>query len=61
MIIEYGTDAVKNEWLEFLIEDPVHPDISIDIRRSELKTVLALVDNNIPQAMICVKLGDKLP
>ena len=47
MIIEYGTPAFKNEWLEFLKEDPVHSNITIDIRITGSKTILALVENDI--------------
>ena len=61
MIIEFGSPDFKNEWLEFLKEDPVHPNITIDIRITGSRTILALVENEIPQAIICVKFGDKLP
>jgi len=61
MIVEYGTDTFKSEWLEFLKQDPVHPLIPIEKRIEGSRTLLALVENNIPQAMICVKLGNKLP
>lgn len=61
MIIEYGTEAFKEEWLELLKQDPVHPGISVETRINGLRTVLALTENDVPQAMICVKFGDKLP
>jgi malonyl-CoA decarboxylase len=61
MIMEYGTEAFKNEWLEFLKEDPVHPSIPIQVRVTGSRTILALVENDIPQAIICVRFGNKLP
>lgn len=60
-VIEFGDVNFKNEWLQFLKQDPVHPNISIETRVTDLRTVLALVLNNEPQVMICVKFGDKLP
>ena len=61
MIVEYGTGAFKNEWLEFLQQDPVHPSIPTKKRIDGSRTLLALVENGIPQVIICVKLGNKLP
>ena len=61
MIIEYGTDGFKNEWLKYLDEDPVHNSIEITVKLYGSRTVLAYVEADIPQAIICVKFGNKLP
>ena len=60
-IAEYGSENFKEEWLEFVNEDPVHPHIPTPIRVEGQRTVLVLIHEDIPQVIICVKLGDKLP
>lgn len=61
MIIEFGSPAFKAEWLTFLKDDPVHNNIPASVRVDGLRSVLVYIEDDIPQAMICVKLGDKLP
>ena len=63
MIIEYGTPAFKEEWLDYVQQDPVHPSIPLDTRIKGTRTILAYIDsaNASPHAIICIKLGDKLP
>ena len=52
MIIEYGTPDFKEEWLEFVKEDPVHPSISIKRRISGNRNLFLYVQDNIPQFML---------
>lgn len=61
MIVEYGAQGFSEEWLALLSQDPVHPGIPIEKRISGTRTVVAKLADGVPQAMICIKFGDKLP
>ncbi len=63
MVIEYGTPDFKKEWLDYVEQDPVHPAIRLEDRIKGTRTILAYVETlgAEPQAMVCIKLGDKLP
>lgn len=61
-VVEYGSEGFKEEWLDLVNEDPIHPSISVDKRIFGSRTVLVMVDEqDIPQAILCVKMGDRLP
>jgi malonyl-CoA decarboxylase len=61
MIIEFGTPEFNEDWLNLLKQDPIHPTIDIEKRITHSRTVVMLVEENIPQAAICIKIGEKLP
>jgi hypothetical protein len=61
MILQYGEVGFNDEWLNFLINDPVHPTISIEKRITGNRTVFVYVHQGIPQFMVCVRIGNKLP
>lgn len=61
MIVEYGSTNFKALWLEWLKEDPIHPQIPVHIRISGSRNVVAMIEADIPEVLICIKFGDKLP
>jgi malonyl-CoA decarboxylase len=61
MVIEYNTEGFNPEWLAFLNSDPVHQGISIQKRVTGNRTVFVYLHEQIPQFMVCVRIGNKLP
>jgi hypothetical protein len=60
MVLQYGQDGFDNNWLTLLKHDPVHPLIPFENRISGNRTVFVFTDNNIPQFMVCARIGNKL-
>lgn len=60
MIFQYGQEGFDNNWLALLKHDPVHPLLSIEKRISGNRTVFVFTDNNLPQFMVCARIGNKL-
>ena len=56
-LIRDNTDPL----LDFLKDDPVRPDIPRDFRVSGSRFVATIVEDNKPQAMVCVSLHDFVP
>jgi Malonyl-CoA decarboxylase C-terminal domain len=52
---------LSNSLLEYIKDDPVRPNLSVDFRVSEGRVVLALVEDGKPTAMVCVSLHDFIP
>jgi hypothetical protein len=52
---------LSNSLLEYIKDDPVRPNLSVDFRVSEGRVVLALVEDDKPTAMVCVSLHDFIP
>jgi hypothetical protein len=52
---------LSNSLLEYIKDDPVRPNLSVDFRVSEGRLVLALVEDDKPTAMVCVSLHDFIP
>ena len=52
---------LSNSLLEYIKDDPVRPNLSVDFRVSEGRIVLALVEDGKPTAMVCVSLHDFIP
>lgn len=61
MIIEHGSPDFKSEWFDFIKEDPVHPGISIGRRIIGNRTLFVYVHDDIPQFMICARIGNRIP
>ena len=61
MILQYGHEGFKEEWLELIKNDPVHPNISIQKRLSGDRTVFVYLHDSVPQFMVCVRIGNRLP
>ena len=61
MVIQYGDPAFKEEWLELIKNDPVHPGISIAKRIAGNRSVFVFVHEDVPQFMVCARIGNRLP
>jgi len=61
MILQYGQEGFKEEWLELVKNDPVHPNISIAKRITGDRTVFVYLHEGVPQFMVCVRIGNRLP
>ncbi len=51
----------SHQLLEFIKDDPVRPDISAEFRVSNGRKVVALTEENKPDAMVCVSFHDFVP
>jgi hypothetical protein len=52
---------IANPLLDFLKDDPVRPEIPRDFRVSGRRFVATILEDNNPQAMVCVSLHDFVP
>ena len=52
---------LTNKLLDFIKDDPVRPEISTDFRVSDGRMVAALVNEDKPDAMVCVSFHDFVP
>jgi hypothetical protein len=52
---------ISNSLLEYIKDDPVRPNLSVDFRVSDGRMVIALMDDDTPAAMVCVSLHDFIP
>jgi hypothetical protein len=59
-MLSFITD-LTDPLLEYIKDDPVRPDIPKDFRVGPGRFVSALVDGEIPSAMVCVNLLDFVP
>jgi len=50
-----------HQLLQFIKDDPVRPDIPAEFRVSNGRTVVALEEEDKPQAMVCVSFHDFVP
>jgi hypothetical protein len=60
MIFQHGQDGFDDHWLELVKLDPVHPLIPFEKRITGNRTIFVFTDNNIPQFMVCARIGNKL-
>lgn len=51
----------SNKLLDFIKDDPVRPEIPTEFRVSDGRMVAALVDEDKPDAMVCVSFHDYVP
>ena len=59
-MLRFITDAQDN-MLDYVRDDPVRPEIPREFRVSKNRFVMALDEDNKPQAMVCVSLHDFVP
>jgi hypothetical protein len=50
-----------HQLLQFIKDDPVRPDIPAEFRVSNGRTVVALAEEDKPEAMVCVSFHDFVP
>jgi hypothetical protein len=60
-IIPYGDPAFDPAWLSLIQHDPVHPSIPLEKRITGNRTLYVYVHENVPQFMVCVRVGNRLP
>jgi malonyl-CoA decarboxylase len=60
MLLRLGDPDFKPDWLQFLTQDPVHPQIPVEDRLQDGRTVFALTGGGNPEAMVCAKLTDHM-
>lgn len=58
MILQYGQEGFNDEWLNLLENDQVHPTISLEKRITGNRTVFVYALDNIPQFLVCVRIGN---
>jgi len=56
-----GDKDFNADWLELLVNDPIHPSVSIEKRIMGNRTVVIATNEGEPQFIICVRIGNKLP
>jgi len=61
MIIKYGDASFKQAWLELIQYDPIHPNLKLQPRISGNRTIFVYVHEDVPQFMVCARVGNKLP
>jgi malonyl-CoA decarboxylase len=61
MILQYGQKEFDESWLELVKHDPVHPKLCTCKRISGHRTIFVFIHNDIPQAMVCVRIGNYIP
>jgi len=61
MIIKNGDTSFKQEWLELIQYDPIHPNLKLQPRISGNRTIFVYVHEDVPQFMVCARVGNKLP
>lgn len=52
---------ISHTLLDFIKDDPVRPEISTDFRVTNGRMVAALVEDNKPDAMVCISFHDFVP
>lgn len=52
---------LSNKLLDFIKDDPVRPEIPTEFRVSDGRMVAALVNEDKPEAMVCVSFHDYVP
>ncbi len=61
MIVQYGQNEFDQNWLQLAKYDPVHPGISVSKRITGNRTVFVYTHEKVPQFMVCVRIGNRLP
>ena len=59
-MLTFITDPI-HQLLQFIKDDPVRPDIPAEFRVSNGRTVVALAEEDKPEAMVCVSFHDFVP
>jgi len=61
MIVQYGQKEFDENWLQLVKHDPVHPQLCTCKRISGNRTIFVYIHDNIPQAMVCARIGNFIP
>jgi len=61
MIYKHGDEGFDVNWLELIKHDPIHPNLKVQPRIRGNRTVFVYTYENVPQFMVCARIGNKLP
>lgn len=59
-MLHFITDP-QHQLLQYVRDDPVRPEISVEFRVSKGRGVYAIVSEDKPQAIVCVSFHDSIP
>lgn len=55
-------DTIDHNLAKYIADDPVRPEIAISDRLGDSsRFVLILVESSVPQAVVCIRLCDRIP
>ena len=54
-------NSLQDPWVAYVKDDPVRPDIPVDSRVNDYSVILALIAEDKPRAMVCVKFQNMIP
>jgi hypothetical protein len=57
----FGDNNFNSDWLELMRYDPIHPHLNIVKRISVNRTIAVALEDEIPQFIICIRIGNNLP
>ncbi len=57
----FGDNHFNPNWLDLVCHDPVHPHVNIVKRISVNRTIAVALEEDIPQFIVCIRIGNKLP
>jgi hypothetical protein len=57
----FGDDQFDPKWLDLVSYDPVHSHLNIIKRISTNRTIAVALEEDIPQFVVCIRIGNKLP
>jgi malonyl-CoA decarboxylase len=57
----FGDAHFNSKWLDLIAHDPVHPNVAIQKRIAGNRTIAVALENDTPQFIICIRIGNKLP
>lgn len=53
--------TVEDKFLQYIKDDPVRPEIPAEYRVKSNRFILAMVDDDKPESMVCISLHDFVP
>lgn len=60
MIYKCGDANFKFAWLDYIVQDPVHPTIDVYKRITGSRSVFVYAENNEPQYIVSAKIGSEI-
>lgn len=57
----FGDPQFDSNWLDLVCHDPVHPHLNIIKRISANRTIAVAIEDETPQFIVCIRIGNKLP
>ena len=57
----FGDTHFNPNWLDLVSFDPIHPNLNIIKRISVNRNIAVVLEEDIPQFIVCIRIGNKLP